>query len=220
VCPFEIVNIKGGFMNRFLASVFLALISMSISASAVCAEPREEIRLTTIIPDQQVLRVKKGIISETNYRQSTFPDGNIPAKSLIIEGDVGIGTTSPTQKLEVNGNTKISGNLEVTGSITNNGIGMVPSNYGGEQSVTFPNGLILKMGITGNLPNGQITEITYTTPFPNGVKSVSVINTGLSADSYVNLAARPKPGYAKYKLSIWNGWEGRTDPAYWQVWGY
>jgi hypothetical protein len=83
-------------MKILLAVALLVLVAMSASMPTVCAEPREEIKLTTIIPDQQVLRVKKGIISTANYRQATFPDGSIPANSLIVaEGDVGIGTTAP-----------------------------------------------------------------------------------------------------------------------------
>jgi len=38
------------------------------------------------------------------------------------DGNVGIGTTTPSQKLDVNGNTNITGNLTVTGS---NNIGQV-----------------------------------------------------------------------------------------------
>jgi hypothetical protein len=45
-----------------------------------------------------------------------FYDG---ADRLVLQsgGNVGIGTSSPTSKLEVNGNTKVTGNIDVTGTI-------------------------------------------------------------------------------------------------------
>jgi hypothetical protein len=83
-------------MKRLLTSILLSVsLAILVPVFVVHAQPREEIRLTTIIPDQQVLRVKKGIISTTNYRQADFPDGNIPASCLFVEGNVGIGTTNP-----------------------------------------------------------------------------------------------------------------------------
>jgi hypothetical protein len=103
-------------MKRLVVPFTLILAAIAASTPEVYAQPREEIRLTTIIPDQQVLRVKKGIISTAKYRQADFPDGNIPANSLIIaEGNIGIGTTLPVERLEVNGAVKI-GNRSTSGA--------------------------------------------------------------------------------------------------------
>jgi hypothetical protein len=85
------------------------MVVIATSASLGHAQPREEIRLTTIIPDQQVLRVKKGIISTTNYRQATFPDSNVQANSLLVEGNVGIGTTNPISILDIASENPING---------------------------------------------------------------------------------------------------------------
>jgi hypothetical protein len=86
-------------MKRFIISVLLALVAMAVLIPEVYAAPREEIKLTTIIPDQHVLRVRKGIISTTHYRQADFADNLIPDKSLIVdEGNIGIGTTLPHTK--------------------------------------------------------------------------------------------------------------------------
>ena len=89
-------------MKRLSVSALLILIVIMLTAS-VSYGAREEIVLRTIVPDQHILRVQKGIVSETNYKPSIFPNTSIPAKSLIIEGNVGIGTTAPNAKLEVAG---------------------------------------------------------------------------------------------------------------------
>ena len=89
-------------MKRLSVSALLILVAVTLIVS-VSHGAREEITLTTIIPDQHILRVQKGIVSEANYRPSVFPDTSIPAKSLIIEGNIGIGTTAPKTKLDVDG---------------------------------------------------------------------------------------------------------------------
>lgn len=45
---------------------------------------------------------------------------NFQSGNLITTGNVGIGTASPTEKLEISGNAKIQGNLQVSGTITGN----------------------------------------------------------------------------------------------------
>jgi len=93
------------------------LILLLILLSIVIATPvsAEEIRLTTIVPDQTILRTKKGAIGDTYSNPAPPPTGvpndSIPTSGLLVEGNVGIGTgtTSLTEKLTVSGNTKISG---------------------------------------------------------------------------------------------------------------
>lgn len=81
--------------------LILLLILLSIAVTAPISA--EEIRLTTIVPDQTVLRAKKGVIGNTYY--TAISDVSIPTNALLVEGNVGIGTStpSPTTKLEVNG---------------------------------------------------------------------------------------------------------------------
>ncbi|NSW45503.1 MAG: hypothetical protein HPY79_06800 [Bacteroidales bacterium] len=40
-----------------------------------------------------------------------------PSNGMLVEGNVGIGTTNPTEKLEVNGNVKVSGSIYAPGTI-------------------------------------------------------------------------------------------------------
>ena len=59
-----------------------------------------------------------------------------------------------------------------------------PSTYAGEESVTFPNGLIMKWGIsTLTTAGGQ--EITFNDPFPNDI--INVISERHIADNTVSL---------------------------------
>ena len=89
-------------MKRIVVLALLVLGAVAIPVSTVHGQAKEEIKLTTIIPDQQVLRVKKGYIGEANYDPNIFPDTSIQAKSLLVEGNVGIGTTTPGSKLMIN----------------------------------------------------------------------------------------------------------------------
>jgi len=80
----------------FLIAAILVLVT--------CLTFAEEVRLTTIIPNQTTLRVKKGVVGE-NYSDLTKPgavtDTNIPTSSLLVEGNLGIGTTTPQADLHV-----------------------------------------------------------------------------------------------------------------------
>jgi hypothetical protein len=64
----------------------------------------EEITLTTIMPSQDVLKVKKGVVG-VNYTDPThaeyMPAGNIANNELYIQGALGIGTTDPRAKLHI-----------------------------------------------------------------------------------------------------------------------
>lgn len=50
--------------------------------------------------------------------------------------------------------------------------GFIPPNYAGEESVTFPNGFIMKTGSAND--TGTTTTVTFATPFPNGILSAFV----------------------------------------------
>ena len=85
-------------MKRLILLIVLLSIAVTTSISA------EEIRLTTIVPDQTVMKAKRGAIGET---YSAIADGSIPTSALLVEGNVGIGTKIPAAKLEVSGGSMI-----------------------------------------------------------------------------------------------------------------
>ena len=92
-----------------MKSLLILLILLSIAvATPVSAE---EIKLTTIIPDQTILRTKRGAIGDNYSNPATIPDGSIPTSGLLVESKVGIGTgtTSLDTALDVNGAVSVRG---------------------------------------------------------------------------------------------------------------
>jgi len=92
---------------------------------------------------------------------------------------------------------------------------MTPSVYAGEESVTFPNGLILKQGHSSSNPTNN-TIITFGTPFPNGITSAHP--TGIDAAT-----TRGSPPYLTSKSASAirvNSGSSYTDGFDWQAWGY
>ncbi|MBU2576459.1 MAG: hypothetical protein KKF50_01935, partial [Nanoarchaeota archaeon] len=134
------------------------------------------------------------------------------------DGNVGIGTTDPgAYKLNVAGNTKISGNLDVTGTISGGDSGgFVPSTYAGGESVTFPNGLIMKNGKTNSIAIGGSEAITFSSPFPNATLNIVVtrIEATTAASYSWSVGGENRGGFTLYN----NG--ARAGEYYWFAIGY
>ena len=92
--------------------------------------------------------------------------------------------------------------------------GFIPMNYTGGESVTFPNGLILKQGIE-SIAQDTTDTVTFAVAFPNAVVTASISKATQSADVY-------DPGIAEITaahIKIWNSHSGVLI-VHWQVWGY
>lgn len=81
-------------------SIFILSVAL-LTASIVYAE---EITLKTIMPNQSILRAKKGAIGEKYGDQAQTGDDVIGNDNLLVEGNIGIGTKSPQAKLDLRGN--------------------------------------------------------------------------------------------------------------------
>lgn len=86
-------------MKKINFPIIAVVIFTAFSLSA------EEIRLSTIVPSQTILRAKKGAIGDTWSSTATLPNNSIPASSFVVEGNVGIRTTTPNAPLTVTAST-------------------------------------------------------------------------------------------------------------------
>lgn len=97
--------------------------------------------------------------------------------------------------------------------ITNPMLYFSPKIYAGEESITFPNGLILKHGYTAR--TGDSMTVTFSTAFPTGVISAQV--TGLrsvgSNEYAVYVKSLSVSQLVVHIISTYTGF-------YWEVWGY
>lgn len=89
---------------------------------------------------------------------------------------------------------------------------MTPASYAGEESITFPNGLILKHGFITR--TGNDTVVTFGTAFPTGL--ISVIFSPKSSDD-----SQLTPSYHTDTVTGFtiNGTEAAWSGYSWQAWG-
>ena len=124
-------------MKRSVVLALLVLIAVIACVSAVPVQARDEIKLTTIVPDQTTVLAKKGLVGR-GYLASYLggSTGIVSDDALCVEGNVGIGTTTPSEKLEVNGGVKI-GNTAATNAGTIRWTGTAFEGYNGTSWVSL-----------------------------------------------------------------------------------
>tara|TARA_R100001509_G_C4840823_1_gene206586 strand:+ start:36 stop:686 length:651 start_codon:yes stop_codon:yes gene_type:complete len=94
--------------------------------------------------------------------------------------------------------------------------GFAPTSYSNEESVTLPNGLIMKWGTSGSISAGSQATITFGTAFPTACKNVQVTaNNGNDNTSTGVISAQITDRTA---MTIHNGKEAMT--FFWHAIGY
>ena len=89
----------------------------------------------------------------------------------------------------------------------------VPASYAGEESVTLPNGLIMKMGSTSS------KTVNYGAPFPTGVVSVTIAHRNPYSDTYGNASFVDSSSTSGFTISSGVSVSG-TGSWFWQAIGY
>jgi len=88
-----------------------------------------------------------------------------------------------------------------------------PSTYAGGESVTLPNGLIMKMGSTSS------KTVNYGASFPTGVVSVTITHRNPYSDTYGNASFVDSSSTSGFTISSGQSVSG-TGSWFWQAIGY
>jgi hypothetical protein len=88
-----------------------------------------------------------------------------------------------------------------------------PASYTGQQSVTLPNGLIMKMGSTNS------KTVNYGTAFPSGTVSVTISHRNPYSDTYGNASFVTGHSLSGFTISSGRSVSG-SGSWFWQAIGY
>ena len=149
-----------------------------------------------------------------------FREGNGDRMIISSSGNVGIGTTSPNAKLAVNGNTTITGSLNVTNGITGSLLGT--SSWANNSTTSSFASFASSIGslnqdvtITGSLVNRLTTNPTRTNPHIRLDYSSSTASP--QTDQAIGIIAGYTPNYDQYgpyiKFVAQGNWTGGSYPA-------
>jgi len=159
---------------------------------------------TTKIADANVTTTK---IADANVTTAKIADANVTFSKLtdVIDDDT-MATASAT---------KLATSESIKAYVDASSTTFTPSTYAGEESVTLPNGLIMKMGRTATTSTD--TTITFSTAFPNAL--ISVI--GLQEETGNSTLTTPTSIGSTRSTSAVNFRHGSaSDFINWQAIGY
>ncbi|HVV39415.1 MAG TPA: immunoglobulin-like domain-containing protein [Candidatus Paceibacterota bacterium] len=171
------------------------------------------------------INVTGNAITATNLNGGISITPNGSGGTYITAGNFGVGTTSPTNKFEVNGNEYIGGNSKVTGSLTINTLnGLLSASNGLVSTISTSSlGLLASTSIsaTGPLsynPSTGIISITQAGTSQDGYLSQGDFNTFNNKVSSSSLATTiaaaypfPAAGNATTTLTQFNGGASSTQ---------
>tara|TARA_R110000772_G_scaffold38547_1_gene90886 strand:- start:6 stop:686 length:681 start_codon:yes stop_codon:yes gene_type:complete len=160
---------------------------------------------TTKILNANVTTAK---IADANVTTAKIADANVTFAKLsdVIDDDT-MATASATTLAT---SESIKAYVDATAG------GFTPSTYAGEESVTLPNGLIMKFGRFATSGNGAKT-ITFGSPFPTAVISVQAIGNGAGAET-ISFIIVGTPSTTQLQVGVADS-NGNTG-VYWQAIGY
>ncbi len=158
----------------------------------------------------------------------SFVNATLPSNGLAVQGNVGIGTTSPASALDVSGNANVSGTLTVQGSLVSNGS---QSGYWQRNSgMIAPNTITDSLGIGTSNPaaNLQVTGTTIINPSsasstaltlraaPSGTANILNITNSANTSTYFSIDSTGKlSGSALQITDVNNAIVGTAIPGGW-----
>jgi hypothetical protein len=154
---------------------------------------------TAKIADSNVTKAKIENVADMKVLGNTSGSATAPQEVSILDDDT-MATASATTLAT----------SESIKAYVDSAPNFTPSAYAGGESVTFPNGLIMKWGIS--TLNGAGDTITFGTAFPNAV--VNVIGNKVGADTGDNL------GVTSFSTTVINVNPASSGTYHWQAIGY
>ncbi len=91
-----------------------------------------------------------------------------------------------------------------------------PTSYAGGESVTFPNGLIMKMGFKAVNDNTGDVTTTFSAAFPNAAVSVTIVSQHTDTQNNDGDIYLKSLSESSFVTRSYNGWDG----FYWTAIGY
>ena len=163
------------------------------------------------------LRVKASGVGTTQIAPSSVTKAKIEnVANMKVLGNTSGSATAPQEvnildedDMSSDSSTALATQQSIKAYVDGGG-GFSPSAYTGEESVTLPNGLIMKWGIS--TLDGAGDTITFGTAFPNAV--VNVIGNEVGADTSSNL------GVTSFSATVINVNPTSSGTYHWQAIGY
>jgi hypothetical protein len=158
---------------------------------------------TAKIKDANVTKAKIEDVADYKVLGNVSGAAAAPAEVAILDED----------DMVSNSDTALATQQSIKAYVDASAPTFVPASYAGEESVTLPNGLIMKMGSTTS------KTVNYGTAFPGGCVSVTIAHRNPYSDTYGNASFVDSSSLSGFTIS-----SGRTVSGsgswFWQAIGY
>lgn len=163
---------------------------------------------TAKIADSNVTKAKIEDVANMKVLGNTSGSATAPQEVSVLDED----------NMSSDSATAIATQQSIKSYVDNSSTdGFSPTTYAGGESVTLPNGLIMKFG---KVSGTGTTEVTYGTAFPNAVLSIVITNIDSGSNNSAG-SSNPhiKTGYSTSSFECYINTEA-DNGTFWQAIGY